>query len=24
MYYKILVQSLSGRINIQKGSGGCW
>ncbi|MBX0311837.1 MAG: GspH/FimT family pseudopilin [Sulfurihydrogenibium sp.] len=23
MYYKILVQSLSGRINIQKGSGGC-
>jgi hypothetical protein len=24
MYYKISVQSLSGRINIQKGSGGCW
>jgi Tfp pilus assembly protein FimT len=23
MYYKISVQSLSGRINIQKGSGGC-
>jgi len=23
MYYKILVQSLSGRINIEKGSGGC-
>jgi len=24
MYYKISVQSLSGRINIQRGSGGCW
>jgi prepilin-type N-terminal cleavage/methylation domain len=23
MYYRILVQSLSGRINIQKGNGGC-
>jgi hypothetical protein len=23
MYYKISVQSLSGRINIEKGSGGC-